>query len=69
MVQKTRAELELELKAIEQQLHTEQSEIQKKTEAFQNMEDERKKIEKEISDLDAPSNPLLKAPRSKALYL
>lgn len=61
MVQKTRAELEMELKEIEQKLHAEQSEIQKKTEYFKSMEEERKKIEKEISDLDAPSNPLLKA--------
>lgn len=61
MVQKTRAELEMELKEIEQKLHAEQSEIQKKTEHFKGMEEERKKIEKEISDLDAPSNPLLKA--------
>lgn len=61
MVQKTRAELEMELKEIEQKLHAEQSEIQKKTEYFKSMEEERKKIEKEISDLDAPSNLFLKA--------
>lgn len=61
MVQKTRAELETELQAVENQLQKENTEIQKRTEAFKIMEEEKRNLEKQIADLDAPSNPFLKA--------